>query len=119
MNTKTLTSICTIVIIAGVFGCKSATHIQILQNQGHIRFEAVENPDYDYIVYIENYPDIGWNGNKKPDRLKAIDILFRENCSEIIIVDEKPFHKGDTGFRKLTTWIYKIKCVTCETQTAD
>ena len=115
MNNKIVICICFIVIITGVMGCKSATHIAVLQSQGHIRFEAVDEPDFNYRVYIENYPDIGWSGNKKSDRLKAIDILFRDNCSKIIIVEEKPFHKGSTGFRKLTTWIYKIKCVNCET----
>jgi len=88
------------------------THIGTMTAQGKIKVDTADDNSYDYKVSILNYVEIGWDGNKKEDRLKAVDVIFKDKCKSIEVIGEdsiqtgKYFLSGDPTI----TYILKVKC---------
>lgn len=105
----------TIVAITLVFLCGCAgtqSHLRILESGGDIRTDIANDDSYDYKVFIKNTVDFGWDGGNEKDRIKAVNLMFKDSCKQTQIVDQIPIRKGEylTG-KEAVTWVMKVKCV--------
>lgn len=98
-----------IVALAGCAG--SPTHISLLEGQGGVRFDIADDPSYDRKVVVRNTLDIGWDGDRKEDRLKAVEGLRGEACPDPRVIEEIPIDTGKYfDGRTSRTWVIKVKC---------
>ena len=99
--------------IALVTGCAGTqTHLRILESGGAIRTDISDDDSYDYKVFIKNTIDFGWDGGREADRIMAVNLMFKNTCRKIEIVDQIPIRKGEYLFGKeAVTWVMKVKCV--------
>ncbi len=89
----------------------SQRHIGTMTAQGKINVNTVDDESYDYKVSILNYVEIGWDGNKKEDRLKAVNVIFKDKCNDYEVIDETSIQTGKYVLgNPAITYILKVKC---------
>jgi hypothetical protein len=100
-----------ICLIFFVSACGTTAHLKILRSGGVFREEVSSETGYDYKVFIRNASDFGWNGDRREDREKAINLMFEDRCKKTEIVEDLPLQTGTYPInRPAITWIMKIKC---------
>ncbi len=58
-----------------------------------------------------NYVEAGWDGNKKEDRLKAVDVILQDKCNSFTVIAEDSISTGKYMFgTPAITYILKVKC---------
>jgi len=89
----------------------SPRHIGYLTAKGTIRVEPVDDDSYDYKVSIINLTDFSWDGKNEADRIKAVNVIFKDQCKNVEIIDETPIQTGKYAFgNPAITYILKVKC---------
>ncbi|MFL7015459.1 hypothetical protein AB6D16_009185 [Vibrio cyclitrophicus] len=101
-----------IVMLTLLMGCAgSQTHLRILESGGDIRTELSDTDEYDYKVYIKNTIDFGWDGGDEKDWLNAVQMMFKDSCRSVDVLEQTPIHRGEYGIGKeAITWVMKVKC---------
>lgn len=99
-------------LVAALAACAGTpTYYGLLQDHGHIRVEPGDAPDHDYRVSIRNFTDIGYDGDVRADREKAISVMFERQCSATKIVSETMIESGSTIFgNPLRHHVSKVAC---------
>lgn len=97
-------------MLAGCAGTQS--YLRILENNGTVTVDLSDDPTYDYKVKIKNAIDFDWSGDNEADRLETIDLMFKETCDHIEVIDQIPIKTGKYNFPRgdAITWVMKVKC---------
>lgn len=83
---------------------------QLVRNMvytGDYRVELSSEDNNIYKIYSHAWKDYAcdYDGNRKEDRLKVINILFEEKCKRIEILDENYI-----DMMPHSVWVTKIRC---------
>jgi len=105
----------TFILILAFFliGCAGTqSHLRVLEANGAIKVDVSDSKEYDYKVVIKNSVDFGWDGGKEEDRIKTVQMMFKDSCSSVDVIDQTPIKTGTylTG-KESVTWVMKVKCI--------
>jgi len=94
-------------VILLLSACCGKQLVKNMVNFGDLRVELSSEDNNTYKIYSHAWKDYACNydGNKKEDRLKVINILFDEKCKRIEILDENYI-----DMMPHSVWVTKIRC---------
>ena len=94
-------------VILLLSACCGKQMVNNMVNFGDLRVELSSEDNSTYKIYSHAWKDYACNydGNKKEDRLKVINILFDEKCKRIEILDENYI-----DMMPHSVWVTKIRC---------
>jgi hypothetical protein len=86
------------------------THIRMLEHDNAIRIEIAQAATYDYVVYINNSVDFGYDPDDPETRKKTALLALRTQCPQGQIVGERIIERGDALLRAAKTYAFQVKC---------
>lgn len=103
-----------IALAALLTGCASSALMHNMgERNGEIRVDPCDGvPACDYRVTVRNTVGIGWDGDKREDRLQAVSAVLGGACNAPELVDERVLDRGTwpLGNRPQRDYVMRVRC---------
>lgn len=107
---KKLIALAFVILLTGCAGTKF--HTRMMENQNQIRYEQVDNQNYDYKVTMQNVFDYGMDLDNREDRMKQLTLVLGDECKNIQVVSERQINRGKVFeiSRQAIDYVMNVKC---------
>lgn len=99
-------------LVAALTGCAgSQNHLRILESGGNVRVEQAQAAGYDYLVYVRNVVDFGYDPDVEATRYSIALQILEAQCPGATVIGEEVIETGTyLGGRPSRTYVIRVAC---------